>query len=44
MTFRTRFTDYFAVRHPIALAPMGFSAQAHLPDSPYTASGPAAGA
>jgi len=26
MTLRTRFTDYFAVRHPIALAPMGFSA------------------
>jgi nitronate monooxygenase len=26
MTFRTPFTEYFAVRHPIALAPMGFSA------------------
>ena len=26
MTLRTGFTEYFAVRHPIALAPMGFSA------------------
>src|SRR5690348_15162441 len=26
MTLRTPFTEYFAVRHPIALAPMGFSA------------------
>jgi nitronate monooxygenase len=26
MTLRTPFTEYFAVRHPIALAPMGFTA------------------
>ena len=26
MTLHTAFTEYFAVRHPIALAPMGFSA------------------
>jgi nitronate monooxygenase len=26
MTLRTPFTEYFGVRHPIALAPMGFSA------------------
>src|SRR5258708_7394327 len=26
MTLRTSFTEYFAVQHPIALAPMGFSA------------------
>src|SRR6266568_5168134 len=26
MTLRTPFTEYFAVRHPIALAPMGGSA------------------
>jgi nitronate monooxygenase len=26
MTLRTRFTEYFAVRHPIALAPMGGTA------------------
>jgi len=26
MTLRTAFTEYFAIRHPIALAPMGFSA------------------
>jgi nitronate monooxygenase len=30
MTLRTGFTEYFAVRHPIALAPMGFSAGGDL--------------
>ena len=30
MTLRTSFTEYFSVRHPIALAPMGGSAGAAL--------------
>ena len=40
MTLRTPFTEYFAVRHPIALAPMGFSAGGGLAAAVSNGGGP----